>query len=443
MDLAWMLLIALPVSARQEAAVSEAPYGLAADELARLAEFSPLPPPPDDPTNAYDLDPAAARLGRYLFFDEKLSGAGDVSCATCHLPEKSWTDGRQLARVEVELERHTPSLWNVAYNRWFFWDGRRDSLWSQALVPLEEPREQATSRLAIAHRIHGDPELRAAFEAVFGPLPPLGDAARFPAEGRPVPDDPEHPHARAWADMTDEDRRAVDVVFAGVGKAIAAFERRLVSARSPFDVFVEGVENGDLTAQRALSASARRGLSLFLGKARCHICHAGPNFTDLEFHNNRVRPNEGGASLDAGRYKGIEFVTADPFNGTGPYSDAPDDPEAHAKLDYLYRTGHNFAEFKTPSLRNVALTAPYMHQGQIATLAEVVHFYNTLEDALPVHHAIEKLLVPLGLTPEEEADLVAFLQSLTDVDVDPELLAPPATPGLGHDGAGGSAGGGR
>jgi cytochrome c peroxidase len=430
MRLAVLMLLAGLWARLPAAPQAVAPAELSADALARLSEFSPLPPVPDDPTNAFDDDPAAAHLGRFLFFDERLSGSGDVSCATCHVPEKSWTDGRQLARVERELERHTMSLWNVAHNRWFFWDGRKDSLWSQALAPLEDEREHAGSRLQYAHLIHGDAALRAAYEGVFGPLPALDDAARFPPEGRPVPGDPQHPHALAWAGLASADQDAVNRVFANLGKALAAFERQLVTSRAPFDVFVEGVREGDALKQRALSAPARRGLELFLGKARCHVCHAGPNFTDLEFHNDRVPPNEGGTSLDQGRFKGIEEVTADPFNGVGPYSDGADDEEARAKVGYLLRSGHNFGEFKTPSLRNVALTAPYMHQGQFATLQEVVHYYSTLEDALPLHHSVDKLLVPLGLTTEESADLVAFLESLTDASLDPQLFTPPETPGL-------------
>jgi cytochrome c peroxidase len=206
----------------------------------------------------------------------------------------------------------------------------------------------------------------------------------------------------------------VNRVFANLGKALAAFERQLVTSRAPFDVFVEGVREGDALKQRALSAPARRGLGLFLGKARCHV----------------VPPYEGGTSLDQGRFKGIEEVTADPFNGVGPYSDGADDEEARAKVGYLLRSGHNFGEFKTPSLRNVALTAPYMHQGQFATLQEVVHYYSTLEDALPLHHSVDKLLVPLGLSAEESADLIAFLESLTDASLDPQLFTPPETPGL-------------
>lgn len=407
-----------------------------AAELAALLEHSPLPPVPDDPTNAVFADPAAARLGQALFFDERLSRDGDVSCATCHDPGRGWADGRQLAVATGRLERHSMTLWNVAHNRWFFWDGRADSLWSQALQPLEEPREHATSRLAVAHVVAEDADLRRAYEAVFGELPPLEQADRFPPEGRPVDGQPDHPHARAWASMDEADREAVNRVFADVGKAIAAFERQLVSGRSPFDVFVEGVRERDARKQRSLSEAARRGFKLFAGKARCHLCHIGPNFTDREFHNNRLPPLEGATSLDPGRFKGIELVQEDPFNGIGAYSDEPDGA-AREKVGFLRRVGHNWAEFKTPSLRNVAVTAPYMHEGQFATLEDVLHFYSTLEDATPPHHVSEKLLVPVGLDEGEIDDLIAFLEALTDVAIDPALERAPESASLAPPESGG------
>ena len=156
--------------------------------VALILAMGELGDPPPDPTNAVADDPRAARLGQFLFFEQRLSGTGTIACATCHEPGRSWTDGREVAEGLGTLTRHTPSLWNVAYNRWFFWDGRADSLWSQALSPLEHPDEHGGSRLQYAHLVHGDPELRAAYERVFGPLPELEDTERFPPEGRPVPD---------------------------------------------------------------------------------------------------------------------------------------------------------------------------------------------------------------------------------------------------------------
>jgi cytochrome c peroxidase len=412
-------------SAALLALVLQAPAELSGEALARALTLSPLPPPPRDPTNAVEDEPAAARLGQALFFDTRFSKNGTISCASCHEPARAFTDGRARALGLEDVRRNTPALWNAAHNRWFFWDGRKDSLWSQALAPLEDPAEHGGSRLQFAHLVAGDARLRAAYERVFGPLPDLGDPERFPPRGRPVPGFPEHPLARAWNAMTAPDRDRVDRVFANLGKALAAYQRRLVSRRAPFDVFVEGLREGDAAKQTVLAPAARRGLALFVGKARCVTCHAGPHFSDLEFHDDRVPPPaEDGPSAvpDLGRFEGIALVLDDPFNGLGRHSD---DLEAgRTRLAYLVRTSHNRRELKTPTLRNVALTAPYMHAGQLATLADVVRFYSTLEAALPPHPE-EKLVEPLGLTPSEQAELVAFLESLTDAALAPELLRPP------------------
>jgi cytochrome c peroxidase len=375
-------------------------------------------------------DPRAARLGQFLFYDARFSASGDVSCATCHDPARGFADGKHFGQARGPvLERHTPSLWIAAYNRWFFWDGRADSLWSQALKPLEEPREHGATRLGIAHALHADADLRRAYEELFGPLPPLDDAARFPPAGRPVPDAPDDPQARAWAGMEPADQAAVDLVFANTGKALAAYERLLVSRAAPFDAFVAGVRAGDLYQQLALSQEARGGLRLFVGKARCVLCHSGPNFTDREFHDNRVPPLKPGPRLDAARYDGIPLVQAVPFIGVGAFSDAPEG-EARDKVGFLLRAGHNWSEFKTPTLRNAVLTAPYMHQGQLATLDDVLAYYNTLATAVPSHHQGERTLVPLDLGPQELSDLRAFLESLVDARIAPELLRQPPTPYL-------------
>lgn len=418
------LLFCLAAAARQ--APDEAELAFSAEERAVLLELSPVPEPPRDPTNAVFESPAAARLGQALFFDTRLSADGSISCATCHVPAKSWTDGKALASGLSGLPRHTMTLWNVAHNRWFFWDGRKDSLWSQALAPLEDEREHGTSRLAILHVIAGDPDLARAWREVFGELPELGDARRFPREGRPVPAEPEHPHALAWATLTPEDQETVTRAFAGVGKALAAFERRLVSRAAPFDRFVEGLRENDGAKLAALDARAQRGARLFIGKGRCLFCHDGPNFTDFEFHDNRVPVGEEGG--DPGRKLGIRRLRADPFNTLGPYADDGGE-SGRIKLGLLARDSHTGKQFKTPTLRNIARTAPYMHEGQFATLAEVVRFYSRLERASPENPS-DRLVQVLDLGAEEEADLVAFLESLTDESLPEELLGPPETPYL-------------
>ncbi|MFT5289256.1 MAG: cytochrome c peroxidase, partial [Planctomycetota bacterium] len=293
-------------------------------DLERLLTLSPLPAPPLDSTNRFQADPRAARLGQALFFDTRFSADGSVSCATCHIPQEGWGDRRDRARGLDDVGRHTPTILNAVYNRWMFWDGRADSLWAQALHPFEERAEHGISRVGVLRRIFDDAEYREAFEAIFGALPPLGDSSRFAAEARPVADDEGHEHAQAWARMSTEDQALVNAAYANVGKAIAAFEAQIVSTEAPFDRYVEGLREGDAAKLEALDEAAVRGLQLFVGKARCVLCHNGPNLTDREFHSTRIPPLEGGGSRDAGRFTGIKLVQADPFNGAGEFSDDPD-----------------------------------------------------------------------------------------------------------------------
>jgi cytochrome c peroxidase len=406
-------------------------------ELKEIFTLSPLPPPPSDPTNRFADDPAAARLGQFLFFDARLSNNGKVSCASCHDPAKSFTDAQPLPIQFNKDLRHVPSLWNVAYNRWYFWDGRADSLWSQALDPLEHAGEHGGTRWQYARLMFDDPDLRRAYERIFGPLPDMTDRTRFPVSA------PASPGAAA-------DREAVDRVFVNIGKALEAYERRLVSAHSPFDVFVEGLRAGDPARLSALSPTAQRGLKLFIGPANCRSCHHGPNFTDGEFHDTGIGALDPPELQDLGRFQGINRLVNSPFNALGKFSDDPDARRTHPTA-FLVNQVERRGQFKTPSLRNVALTAPYMHRGQLASLDDVVAFYSTLQiggqDMSPAAVAARQLaqrqaqgnththpggsehvLTALNLSKSEADDLIAFLRSLTDDRIDPALLKAPASP---------------
>jgi cytochrome c peroxidase len=385
-----------------------------ADEVERILQHSPLAAPPRDPTNAAADDPSAAELGQAIFFDKRLSGSGKVSCATCHNPLLGFGDGKPLPEG-FPVDRHVPTLWNVAYNRWYFWDGRSDTLWGQALKPLENPREHGSSRLQVAHVVRGDARLKSMYERGFGPLPDLGDARRFPAAGGPFGE-----HAAAWNAMTEDDRGVVDRIFSNVGKSLAAYERKLVSRASRFDTFVEGLRTGDAKKMEALSPSARLGLKIFVGKGNCRLCHGGPAFTDGEFHNLGIPPTRGGPTPS--RFSAIPELRRDPFNAKGLYSD---DREAGAtKVDFLVDLPETWGQVKTPGLRNVAKTAPYMHQGQFKTLEEVVTFYSLLQGMLQAGHHERTILVPLLLDRNEILGLVEFLESLTDERIDERLLKP-------------------
>lgn len=404
--------------------VGDQEVDFSATEVRRLLQHTGLGTPPPDPTNAWADDARAARFGHRLFFDVRLSANGALSCASCHDPAQGFADGKTLAEGLGRADRHTPSLWNSAFQRWYFWDGRVDTLWGQAVQPLENPLELGSSRTALARAIALDATLRGEYEAIFGALPSELDAASLPEQARPVPEDARHAHALAWAELAPQRRAAIERVAVHAFKALAAYQRRLVSARAPFDTFAEGLRDGDATKRAALSASAQRGAKLFVGRGNCRTCHSGPNFSDGEFHDLGIAPIDGGRARDSGRFGGLERLLADPFNSASPHSDAREGEKAKA-LASLIVGPQSWGEFKTPSLRNVARTAPYTHQGRFAALEDVLHFYSTLEGMLPAGHHAESILAPLSLDAGEREDLLAFLRSLTDESIDPALLAPP------------------
>lgn len=399
---------------------SGAPVTFLADERELILRLSPLPPPPDDPSNAVYGNEDAADLGQALFHETRLSPSGTISCATCHDPARGFADGRALGSGLADLPRHTPTLWNVAYQRWFFWDGRADSLWSQALGPIENPREMGSHRWWVAETLRADAGYRARFEQLFGRFPD------FPA----APDVGGREGAfetlcEAYSRLPPAQQRSIDEVFVRAGKCIAAFERKLVSREAAFDRFVQELRRTPDGPFAALSLPAQRGLKLFVGRADCIRCHQGAALSDGEFHSIRVAPLGGGPPLDAGRYQGIKDLQESPFSTAGIHSDDPGGKVA-ARLRFLRNSPENWGAFRTPSLRNVSLTAPYMHQGQLATLRDVVHFYSTFEGALPPgHHPEAQLLRPLHLEAQEQEDLIAFLQSLTDAPLDPAWAGPP------------------
>jgi len=399
-------------------------------ELRKIHSHAPLPEVPDDPTNHVANDPAAAHFGQYLFFDTRLSSNGAVSCATCHDPQQGFSNGRRFGEGTGTTHRHTQSLWNVAHNRWYYWSGAADTLWSQAVKPIEGVDEMNSSRLAVAHLIAGDEELRAAYEHIFGALPDLSDTQRFPRRGKPPStkaEDPDDPLIVAWQSMASDDQHTINTIFANVGKAIAAYERRIISRDAPFDRFVRGLQDDDSALKRSLSPAAQRGLKLFIGEANCRLCHTGPNFTDGEFHSLGLPRAAGALPRDPGRMQGIEDLRRDPFNAAGPYSDERAGPKA-TRIDQLVRSPEQWGQFKTPSLRSVATSPPYMHRGQFESLEDVVHFYSTLQGRVQMGHHQETILQPLHLDEQQQRDLIAFLKSLTGAPLDPSLTRPPASP---------------
>ena len=374
-------------------------------ELALLESLwiGSLPPVPADPTNAVADEPLAAAMGERLFFDTRLSANGGVSCATCHQPERRFTDGRTKGHGLGESVRNTSSIVGTAYSPWLYWDGRKDSQWSQALAPLEDPNEHGATRSALVHLVDADPGYRKTYTTLFGRLPALDHGERFPAAASPLGGASER---RAWRDMSEADRHAVNVAFANIGKTIAAFERKLVPKPSRFDAYVEAVLAGDDEAALAVYDEAEeQGLRLFIGRAQCVQCHNGPLFTNHEFHNTGVlsAPAE---VPDRGRAAGLRRLRDDPFNCLGSYSDDP--ARACPELEFARQGLEILGAFRTPSLRTLEGTEPFMHKGQMNTLAEVLDHYNRAPAAMIGHNEAK----PLGLRGKDLEALEAFLNTL-------------------------------
>lgn len=350
--------------------------GEAADLTARLHEpplgLPPLPTPPDNPPTA-----AKIALGRKLFFDRRLSANGTFSCAMCHIPEQGFTSNEQATAVGIEgrtVRRNAPTIYNVAYVERLFHDGRETRLEHQIWSPLLARNEMGNPSIgAVVEKIRGLPEYTDLFEEAF------------------------------------PDRR---VAMETIGMALASYQRALLSGGSPFDRwFFAG-------AKDAISESAKRGFSMFVGKAACGVCHQVSRdsalFSDGAFHNTGIgyaasmlgEPERLRVLVSPGRYLEIDRGLIAPIseprpNDLGRY-EISQDPNDRWK-------------YRTPTLRNVALTAPYMHDGSLATLREVVEFYD--RGGLP-NELLDPLMRPLHLDPAEIDDLVSFLRSLTGDDVE-------------------------
>ncbi|MBK8051565.1 MAG: cytochrome-c peroxidase [Anaerolineales bacterium] len=368
-----------------------------------------LPPLTPNPSNALTAQPdpersnAAIVLGSRFFVDPRFGKDGQVSCMTCHQPDRFFTDGRTLAQGAGVITRHSMTLVGSSYSPWQTWDGKADSQWSQALGPLENQGEMAGTRMQTAAVIAEF--YRPEYEALFGPLPALTDTVRFPVNATPLGDQTQR---AAWAKMAPEDQTAINRVAANFGKALEAYERTILPVPSRFDDYVAALAAGDEGLQKqAMTGDELAGLALFIGKAHCINCHNGPLLTNFEFHNTGVPPLPG-MPLDYGRTEGIQRVQTDPFNCLGAYSDAS--PDACSQLRFIKLQGDTLpGAFKTPTLRNVAETAPYMHAGQFATLADVLQHYNGGGFSVVGHSE----LTPLHLTATELKQLEAFLRTLS------------------------------
>jgi len=390
------------------------------EETALACAMSPVPALPPSPTNAMADDDAAAVLGQQLYFESDWAGPlladnplgtegtpGLVSCRACH-------DTPTFASVDPQgvgaglHPRHAPGSVNSALysEAGYTWRGRFDVMWALPRAVFEAGVIFNSSRLRVAHVLHD--QYQAEYDAVFAktPLPDLSDLDRFPPEGRPKANaaDPDGP----WEGMDPADQEAVNLIVANVGKALEAYQRRLVSTDSPFDQYVAG-------DSEAISEAAQRGFSLFVGKAGCAECHSGALFSDQSYRNLGLEPTDG----DLGRFNVIGGIANDPFNGAGAYSDDP--VAGQAFLDAVEpQTEDLQGRFRVPTVRDAARSGPYMHNGTMGTLEEVIAFYNAGgTDASNDELAGDKdgLIVPLDLSEDEQADLLAFIEALNGAEV--------------------------
>lgn len=355
--------------------------GWSEEELRRMRGLwlGNLPRLKPDPTNKYGDDPRAADFGHRLFFDPRLSSNGKIACASCHKPELSFTDGKKLA-VGVQLtNRNAPTVIGAAYNSWYFWDGRKDSQWSQALASLENVREHNMPRARIVQVLRSSADYRERYTAIFGPLPARGD------------------------------KDGITRAFVNVGKAIAAYERKLLPAPAKFDRYVGAIVKKQLPAPAdRLTLDESQGLKVFLSdqRGRCIQCHNGPLLSNQSFHNIGV-PFPGRGKDEAGRIKGIKALLKDEFNCTSKYSDAK--PADCSDLIYLRKQGKDLVgAFKSPTLRNLIKSGPYMHNGSMKTLEDVTwHYRNS-----PIAGLGKTELEPFVITDVEFVQLEAFLRTL-------------------------------
>jgi len=389
--------VALLVTIVSTAASARGGWTSAQLEELRSMSLTELEAPPPDPTNRVADDPRAAELGRRLFFDTRLSSNGRVACGTCHQPQRGFQDGTALAHGVGTTVRRTMPVAGMARSPFLFWDGRKDSLWAQALGPLESAVEHGGSRAQYAHVV-ADAYPRE-YEALFGALP---DLSGVPRAAGPVAD---RDAALAWRALSQAQQDAATRVFANIGKAIGAYERRIEFGASRFDRYVAAVTSGQ-PGQGILTSDEVAGLRLFIGRANCTQCHNGPLLTNNEFHNTGVPPRPD-LPIDGGRLAGATAVLGDEFNCRSQWSDARDRcPE----LDFMVTGEHTLERaYKVPSLRNVAERAPYMDAGQLATLADVLDHYNRAP-AAPAGHSE---LRPLRLKAFELRQLEYYLRTLS------------------------------
>lgn len=372
--------------------------------------LSQLGEPPASNSNIFADNEGAAKFGKALFFDKEMSASGKFSCATCHQPKLYFTDGLNFSVAEGITKRSSPSVIGAAYSPWQFWDGRKDSLWSQALGPIEDASEINTSRVKYVRLLMS--KYATEYQQIFGGTN-LDFLEHLPETASPIGDETSQ---QQWQELSVGLQNKVNKVFSNAGKAMMAYQRKIQLPQSRFDQFLVALMNGKSDSLPAiLSSEEVAGLRLFVGKANCASCHNGPLFTNYEFHNVGA-PDLADKPVELGRYQGVKALIKDEFTCLSEWSDA--EPETCAEMRFLKVEGPELVgAIKTPSLRNIAATAPYMQFGQFANLQQVIAHYN--DPTPPVFNQEQHPsrphfdILPLKLTEQEMLLIEKFLGSLT------------------------------
>ena len=406
-----------------------------------------------------------AIFGKALFEDKRFSANGKISCSKCHDSQQSYSDGLKKAEGLGKTNRRAPSIINSFASHWFFWDGRSDSLESQALGPIEHPKEHGISRthvVSLIKKYYLDE-----FETHFGKWP-SSLQAELPTEASPknsnasmsskmsmytlaslksfalqdkilslaskidstptkiiseitdlTPNTPQD-WSSSWNSLTSEQQKDINFVFSCFGKAIAQFEKGIVAIRSPFDLFAKNLISGKSEQESFVKGFKEKeliGLKIFTGPGQCSTCHMGPNFTDQQFHNIGLPLSshdilkDPSLYIDVGRSVGVLIAKSSPFNCLGDYFS--NTSESCKELPWLAEDSLELVgAFKTPSLRNVEERAPYTHDGRFSNLKDLLTHYKDLDPEAGIGH-LEETLLEISLNEKDLEDLEAFLRSLT------------------------------
>jgi cytochrome c peroxidase len=394
----WRIALALGLSLLVQAASATPAEEFSPAERERIASHGPWPQAwSPDPGNRASGNAAAIRLGHDLFFEPRLSANGRVGCATCHHPAQGFQDGRATgARPRSRHTQHAGLAQYVVHQRWFGWDGGHDNLWSASLRPILDPREMGGSAARTAQVLRSDAALACHYTEAFGKVPVPVTRPCWPMSPRQSP-----PGRKPWS------RRLLPSTVSAT-----RWRAGMPRPRQP----IRRLRSGDCACS-SVAASAPPAMP---GR-----CSATANSA-----TSACPSSSGRNGVDPGRQGGIKRLLANPYNLLGTYND--DATRDNATGTRFLRPEHrNFGEFKVPTLRNLILTAPYMHNGSLATLRDVVRHYSELdEDRL--HADGERILKPLRLSQKEGGDLVAFLESLSPDRPQPAPASPPAAPGCGR-----------